>query len=141
MRLNRIICLLLVALLTICMAACGKDSPAKPNLNNNQAQSIQPTEEDDTPDAPEKPEFVMPDAPTEGLQLMEYNAAYTTLTDVSESVGTSIVGIPSSQAPTANSVTEFTTQDQLQSFVTQFATQICVASGFLSILCATMTYV
>ena len=121
MRLNRIICLLLVALLTICMAACGKDSPAKPNLNNNQAQSIQPTEEDDTPDAPEKPEFVMPDAPTEGLQLMEYNAAYTTLTDVSESIGNSIVGIPSSQVPTTNSVTEFTSQDQLQSFVTQFA--------------------
>ena len=121
MLLKRIICMLLIALLTISMVACEKDSPTKPNLNNNQVQTTQPTEEDDTPDVPEKPEFVMPDAPTEGLQLMEYNAAYTTLTDVSEAVGTSIVGIPSSQISTANSVTEFTTQDQLQSFVAQFA--------------------
>ena len=121
MRIKRIICLLLIALLTISMAACGKDSPAKPNLNNTQTQGTQPSEGDDTPDAPEQPEIVMPDVPTEGLQLMEYNAAYDTLTDVSESIGNSIVGIPSTQVPTMNSVTEFTTQDQLQSFVTQFA--------------------
>lgn len=86
MLLKRIICMLLIALLTISMVACEKDSPTKPNLNNNQVQTTQPTEEDDTPDVPEKPEFVMPDAPTEGLQLMEYNAAYTMIMSLSLSL-------------------------------------------------------
>ena len=121
MRIKQIICLLIIVLLTISMAACKKDTTTKPGHSNNPTQGTQPTKEDDTPDAPEKPEFVMPDAPTEGLQLMEYTAAYTTLTDVSESVGASIMGIPSTQMPSVNSATEFTTQDQLQGYISQFA--------------------
>ncbi len=114
---KRFICLLLIMLLTLSMAACGSDSPAGTKPDNNQTQSSNGT----TTNTPNKPELVMPDAPTEGVSMMEYNPAYKTLEDITANVTFSYTSFVSTSAITASTVNEFSAQDQADTFFNNFA--------------------
>ena len=114
---KRTICLLLALLLMLSLAACDSDNPAGTTPDNNQTQGNGGT----TTNTPNEPELVMPDAPTESLSMMEYHAAYETLQDVTASVEAWFYGFPSTTAVTTNSVTEFSKQEQADTFFSDFA--------------------
>ena len=111
---KKLFCLLLAVLMLLAMSACGGNNSDNPTDPKNPGGSNNPTN-------PTNPVVVMPPAPTEGLSMMDYSAAYHTLTDVTKKVGSAIMGIPSTKEVTTNSVTELTTQDQLDAVIADFA--------------------
>lgn len=116
--LKRILCLLLAVIMVCSLAGCGNDEPTKPTVpGSNPTQGTEGTD----PEEPTEPEFVMPDAPTEGLSMMEYNAAYNTLQDITSEVTFTYTSFPSTKEITVNSITEFSKQEQADAFFNDFA--------------------
>lgn len=71
---KRLICLLLIMLLMFSLVACDVDDSTGTEPLDNQTQNNGGTQNNDgtSSNKPEEPELVMPDAPTEGVSMMEY---------------------------------------------------------------------
>lgn len=120
---KRLICLLLITLLTFSLVACVVNDSTSTEPFDNQTQNNGGTQNNNgtSTNKPEKPEAVMPDAPTEGVSMMEYSPAYRTLENITAYVTFTYTSFASTSAITANSVTEFSAQDQADAFFNDFA--------------------
>lgn len=120
---KRLICLLLTMLLVLSLVACDVDDSTGTKPLDNQTQNNGGTQNNDgtSSNKPEEPELVMPDAPTEGVSMMEYNPAYKTLEDITANVTFKYTSFVSTSAITTNSVTEFSAQDKADAFFNDFA--------------------
>ena len=120
---KRLICLLLIMLLTLSLIACDVDDSTGTEPLDNQTQNNGGTQNNNgtSTNKPEEPELVMPDAPTEDVSMMEYNPAYKTLEDITADATFTFTSFVSTSAITANSVTEFSGQGQADAFFSDFA--------------------
>lgn len=120
MKIKRIVSILLVAVMLFSLTACSGNQPTNPSNPSNPSHGEQNQTGNQGGNTTE-PAPVLPDAPTEQTAQMPYNPAYESLANITENVTIELVSFASTQVPTMNSVTMFSTNDELQGFVKQFA--------------------